>query len=81
MEDAVERQGESLQVGLVPQGADGDPGQVVVVQPEVAQLLEAFEAVVWNRADVVRIQAAAGTQEQVSVDPLQEPTHDHANPR
>lgn len=41
------------------QGADGDLGQVVVVQPEVAQLLKAFEAVIWNGADVVRIQAAA----------------------
>lgn len=41
------------------QGPDGDPGQVVVVQPEVAQLLKAFEAVIWHGADVVCIQAAA----------------------
>lgn len=69
MENAVERQGQRLQVGLVSQGAHGDLGQVVVVQPEVAQLLEAFEAVIWNRADVVGVQAAAGTQGEVSVGP------------
>lgn len=40
--------------------ADGDLRQVVVIQPEVAQLLEAFEAVVWDCRDVVRIQAPAG---------------------
>lgn len=41
------------------QGPDGDLGQVVVIQPEVAQLLKAFKAVLRNCADVVRIQAAA----------------------
>lgn len=41
------------------QGPHGDLAQVVVVQPEVAQLLQAFEAVLWHGADVVRIQAAA----------------------
>lgn len=39
---------------------DGDLRQVVVVQPEVAQLLEPFKAVVWDCRDVVRIQAPAG---------------------
>lgn len=57
--DAVERQRQRLQVGLVSEGADGDLRQVVVIQPEVAQLLEAFEAVLWNGADVVGVQAAA----------------------
>lgn len=43
----------------MPEGADGDLGQVVVIQPEVAQLAQAFEAVLWNGADVVGVQAAA----------------------
>lgn len=57
--DAVQRQRQSLKVGLVPQRADGDLRQVVVVQPQVAQLLEALEAVVRNCRDVVGVQAAA----------------------
>lgn len=37
--DAVESQRESLKIPLVSQRADRDLRQVVVVQPEVAQLL------------------------------------------
>lgn len=44
----------------MPQRADRDLRQVVVVQPEVAQLLKAFEAVVGNGHDVVGVQTAAG---------------------
>lgn len=58
--DAVQRQRQGLEVGLVPQRAHRDLGQVVVVQPQVAQLLEALETVVRDRRDVVGVQAAAG---------------------
>lgn len=60
--DAVQRQRQSLEVGLVPQRVHGDLGQVVVVQPQVAQLLEALETVVGNGRDVVGVQAAAGAR-------------------
>lgn len=63
--DAVQRQRQGLKVGLVPQRADGDLRQVVVVQPQVAQLLEALEAVVRNGRDVVGVQAAARRDESV----------------
>lgn len=48
----------------MPQRAYGDLRQVVVVQPQVAQLLEALEAVVRNRRDVVGVQAACGGREE-----------------
>ena len=60
--NAVEGQREGLQVALVLQGSHRDLGQVVIVQPQVPELLEAFKAFLWHHRDVVSIQAPAGRE-------------------
>lgn len=60
--DAVEGQGHGLQGREVVEGPDGDLGECIVVQPQVAEAGQPLEAPLGDQGDEVGIQAPGGRE-------------------
>lgn len=61
--DVIERQGHSLQGRQVVEGPDGDLGEGIVVQPQVAEAGQPLEAPLRDQGDEVGIQAPGGKED------------------